>query len=369
MSSAKDFLELIQKSRKGKFKIYIGMSAGVGKSFRMLQEAHSLLRNGIDVKIGYIETHGREETVELVEGLPEIERKSVFYKGKNLEEMDLQAIINEHPEVVLVDELAHTNVEGSKNKKRWQDVLEILDNGINVISAMNIQHIESLNEEVKKITGVEVAERVPDKILALADEVVNIDLTADELLTRLKEGKIYKKEKIQTALSNFFQSGHILQLRELALKEVATHVERKVETEIKTENFKPIKFLACISSNEKIAKTIIRKTARLASYYNSPWTVLYVQKPSENPEKIALDKQRYLINNFNLAQELGAKVVRIKESSVHNGILEYVIAHNITTVCIGKPHASFWQRMLGYSWIYTLMNRLNERQIDIIILS
>ena len=138
-------------------------------------------------------------------------------------------------------------------------MLEILDNGINVISAMNIQHIESLNEEVKKITGVEVTERVPDKILALADEVVNIDLTADELLTRLKEGKIYKRKKIQTALSNFFQSGHILQLRELALKEVATHVERKVETEIKTENFKPIKFSACISSNEKIAKTIIRK--------------------------------------------------------------------------------------------------------------
>ena len=234
---------------------------------------------------------------------------------------------------------------------------------------MNIQHIESLNEEVKKITGIEVTERVPDKILALADEVVNIDLTADELLTRLKEGKIYKKEKVQTALSNFFQSGHILQLRELALKEVATHVERKVETEIKTENFKPIKFLACISSNEKIAKTIIRKTARLASYYSSQWTVLYIQKPSENPEKIALDKQRYLINNFNLAQELGAKVVRIKESSVHKGILDYVIAHNITTVCIGKPHAKFWHRLLGYSWIYTLMNRLNERQVDIIILS
>jgi two-component system sensor histidine kinase KdpD len=369
MSSAKDFLELIQKSRKGKFKIYIGMSAGVGKTFRMLQEAHALLRSGIDVKIGYIETHGREETVALTDGIPEIPRRSSFYKGKNLEEMDVQTIINTHPEVVLVDELAHTNIEGSKNKKRWQDVLEILDNGINVISAMNIQHIESLNEEVKKITGIEVSERVPDKILALADEVVNIDLTADELLTRLKEGKIYRKEKIQTALNHFFQSGHILQLRELALKEVATHVERKVETEIRTESFKPVKFLACISSNEKIAKNIIRKTARLASYYNSPWTVLYIQKPSENPEKIALNKQRFLINNFNLAQELGAKVVRLKDGSVHNGILNYVFEHKMTTVCIGKPHENLLQRMFGYSWVYTLMNRLNERQIDIIILS
>ncbi|WP_146943476.1 sensor protein KdpD [Chryseobacterium hagamense] len=369
MSAATDFLALIQKSRKGKFKIYIGMSAGVGKTFRMLQEAHALLRNGIDVKIGYIETHGREETVALTDGIPEIPRRSSFYKGKNLEEMDLQTIINTHPEVVLVDELAHTNIEGSKNKKRWQDVLEILDNGINVISAMNIQHIESLNEEVKKITGIEVSERVPDKILALADEVVNIDLTADELLTRLKEGKIYKKEKIQTALNHFFQSGHILQLRELALKEVATHVERKVETEIKTESFKPVKFLACISSNERVARNIIRKTARLASYYNSPWTVLYIQKPSENPEKIALNKQRFLINNFNLAQELGAKVVRLKDSSIHNGILNYVTEHHMTTVCIGKPHENLLQRIFGYSWVYTLMNRLNERQIDIIILS
>ncbi|MCT4318899.1 sensor protein KdpD [Elizabethkingia anophelis] len=369
MSSADHFLQLIQKSKRGKFKIYIGMSAGVGKTFRMLQEAHTLLRNGIDVKAGFIETHGREETDALAIGIPTIERRSIFYKGKYLEEMDLQAIINDHPEVVLVDELAHTNVEGSKNKKRWQDVLEILENGINVISAMNIQHIESLNEDVKNITGIEVSERVPDKVLALADEVVNIDLTADELLTRLKEGKIYKKEKIETALANFFQSNHILQLRELALKEVATHVEKKVEAEIKTENFKPVKFLACISSNEKVAKTIIRKTARMASYYSSPWTVLYIQKPSESPEKIALDKQRYLINNFNLAQELGAKVVRMKESSVHQGILEYVNQHNITTVCIGKPRHKLWQRISGYSWIYTLMNRLNEKHIDIIILS
>jgi two-component system sensor histidine kinase KdpD len=215
------FLNLIQKSRKGKFKIYIGMSAGVGKSYRMLQEARTLLRNGIDVKVGYIETHNRKETHELLEGLPLIPRRTIFYKGKELEEMDVQAVINLRPEVVIVDELAHTNIEGSKNEKRWQDVMEILDAGINVISALNIQHIESLNEEVKKITGVEVTERVPDKVIALADEVVNIDLTADELIARLKEGKIYQAEKIETALKNFFKPEHILQLREMALKEVA----------------------------------------------------------------------------------------------------------------------------------------------------
>ena len=246
------FLDLIKKSRRGKFKIYIGMSAGVGKTYRMLQEAKTLLRNGIDVKIGFIETHNRKETHELLDGLPVVPRRKLFYKGKELEEMDVQAIINLRPEVVIVDELAHTNIEGSKNEKRWQDVLDILSAGINVISAVNIQHIESLNEEVKEITGVEVKERVPDSVLAQADEVVNIDLTADELITRLKEGKIYQAEKIETALQNFFKSDHILQLRELALKEVASQVERKVETEVTKPNaLKHERFLACISSNEK----------------------------------------------------------------------------------------------------------------------
>ena len=190
MQSVNYFLDLIKKSRRGKFKIYIGMSAGVGKSYRMLLEARSLLKNGIDIKIGFIETHNRSETHELLEGLPGIPRRKLFYKGKELEEMDVQAIINAHPEVVIVDELAHTNIEGSKNEKRWQDVMDILDSGINVISAMNIQHIESLNGEVKQITGIEVSERVPDRVLRMADEVVNIDLTADELIVRLKEGKM-----------------------------------------------------------------------------------------------------------------------------------------------------------------------------------
>ena len=198
------FLDLIRRSRRGKFKIYIGMIAGVGKTYRMLQEAHELLENGIDVQIGYIETHGRAGTEILLDGLPLIPRKGIFYKGKELEEMDLDRILLLHPELVIVDELAHTNVEGSRNEKRWQDVLELLDAGINVISAVNIQHIESLNEEVRSIAGIEVKERIPDKVLQDADEVVNIDLTAEELINRLKAGKIYRPEKIQVALNNFF---------------------------------------------------------------------------------------------------------------------------------------------------------------------
>ena len=200
------FLDLIRRSRRGKFKVYIGMIAGVGKTYRMLQEAHELLENGVDVQIGYVETHGRAGTEAQLVGLPVIPRKKIFYKGKELEEMDLEAILQRHPEIVVVDELAHTNVEGCRNRKRWEDVLELLDAGINVISAINIQHIESLNDEVKDIAGIEVKERVPDRILQEADEVVNIDLTAEELIARLKAGKIYRPEKVQTALNNFFKS-------------------------------------------------------------------------------------------------------------------------------------------------------------------
>ncbi|RQP10704.1 MAG: sensor protein KdpD [Chryseobacterium sp.] len=368
--TVQQFLDLIKKSRRGKFKVYIGMSAGVGKTFRMLQEAHSLLRNGIDLKIGYIETHNRKETHDLLEGLPIIPRRKLFYKGKELEELDVQAVINLRPEVVIIDELAHTNIEGSKNEKRWQDVLDILDAGINVISAVNIQHIESLNEEVRAITGIEVKERIPDSVIAEADEVVNIDLTADELITRLKEGKIYEPAKIETALNNFFKSEHILQLRELALKEVASQVERKVESEVTlTSAAKREKFLACISSNEKTAKNVIRKTARLANYYNSKWSVLYVQTPRESPDKIALDKQRHLINNFKLATELGANIIKVENDNISKAIMEQCEQRKITTICIGKPHLSLIHIILATNVFNGLLRKLSANDIDLVILS
>ncbi|OOG77632.1 universal stress protein [Algoriphagus sp. A40] len=368
--SAEHFLSLIQKSRRGKFKIYIGMSAGVGKTFRMLQEAHTLLKNGIDVKIGFIETHNRKETSELLDGLPVIPRRNLFYKGKELEEMDLSAILNLRPEVVIVDELAHTNIEGSKNEKRWQDVSDILSAGINVISAVNIQHIESLNEEIKLITGIEVKERIPDSVLAMADEVVNIDLTADELISRLKEGKIYQAEKIDTALKNFFKSSHILQLRELALKEVASQVERKIETEItSTQVLRHERFLACISSNEKTAKTVIRKTARLANYYNSKWYVIYVQTPRESGDNIPLDKQRHLINHLKLATELGAEIIKTKNKSVSKSIIEQAEERKITTICIGKPHLSLIRLIMATNVLNGLLKKLSSNGIDLVILS
>ena len=369
-NNVKHFLDLIQKSRKGKFKVYIGMSAGVGKTFRMLQEAHTLLKKGIDVKIGYIETHSRKETHELLDGLPVIPRRTIFYKGKQLEEMDVQAIINLRPEVVIVDELAHTNIEGSKNEKRWQDVLEILEAGINVISAVNIQHIESLNQDVKQITNVEVKERIPDNVFRLADEVVNIDLTSDELISRLKDGKIYTEDKIDTALANFFKSDQILQLRELALKEVATQVVRKVENEVpKNIALRHEKLLACISSNEKTSKIVIRKTARLASYYNSTWFVLYVQTPNESNDKIPLDKQRHLINNFKLATQLGAEVLKVENTKITDTILEIVQQKQITTVCIGKPHLNLFKVILSSNIFNKLLNKLSSSNVDLVILS
>jgi two-component system sensor histidine kinase KdpD len=369
-NNVKHFLDLIQKSRRGKFKIYIGMSAGVGKTFRMLQEAHTLLKNGIDVKIGYIETHNRKETQDLMEGLPIIPRRTLFYKGKQLEEMDLQAIINLRPEVVIVDELAHTNIEGSKNEKRWQDVLEILEAGINVISAVNIQHIESLNQDVKRITNVEVLERVPDNVLRLADEVVNIDLTSEDLITRLKEGKIYTADKITTALDNFFKAENILQLRELALREVASQVVRKVENEVsKNHALRHERLLACISSNDRTAKIVIRKAARLASYYNSDWYVLYVQTPKESSDKIALDKQRHLINNFKLATQLGAEVIKVESDNITEVMLKVVEQKQITTVCIGKPHFNLFKVILSTSIFNRLLNNLSSSNIDLVILS
>lgn len=368
--SVQHFLDLIKHSRRGKFKIYIGMIAGVGKTYRMLQEAHQLLKSGIDVQVGYIETHGRVNTEKQLEGLSVIPRRKVFYKGKELEEMDLQAILHRQPEIVLVDELAHTNIEGSKNEKRWQDVFDLLDAGINVISAVNIQHIESLNEEVQDIAGIEVKERIPDSVLEQADEVVNIDLTAEELVARLKAGNIYKPEKIQIALDNFFKSENILQLRELALKEVALRVEKKVENEvIENVGIRHEKFLACISSAEKTPRRVIRKAARLATHYNCKFAVLYVQTPRESADRIPLANQRYLLNHFKLASELRGEVIQLQSENVIDSIIQVCKERQISTVCMGKPDFSFWnilRKALGYR---KLVNHLTLLNIDLIILA
>ena len=368
--SARHFLDLIKQSHRGKFKIYIGMSAGVGKTYRMLQEAHQLLEAGVDVRIGYIETHGRPETEALVAGLPVIPRRRLFYKGKELEELDMQGVINLHPEIVVVDELAHTNIEGSINSKRWQDVMQILDAGVSVISAINIQHIEGVNEQVQEITGIEVHERVPDSVLAMADEVVNIDLTADELIARLKAGKIYKPEKVPTALNNFFRQENILQLRELALKEVALRVEKKVENEVIE---KPAqlsdRLLAVIDSSEKRARRLIRKTARMATHLNAGFLVLYVQSDRESTDRIPLANQRYLINNLNLATELGGEIRRVHSNRPVEAILETCREQKISIVCVGRPEFSLFSLLKNAIVLRSLIGRLSRMNIDLFIMS
>lgn len=370
-NNANYFLNLIRRSQRGKFKIYIGMIAGVGKTYRMLSEAHTLLRNGIDVQIGYVETHHRPETDAILKGLPVIPRKKIFYKGKELEEMDLDAILKIHPEVVIVDELPHTNVEGSHNEKRWQDVEEILDAGINVISALNIQHIESLNEEVKEITGVDVKERVPDSVLQEADEVVNIDLTAEELIDRLKAGNIYRKDKVDMAMAHFFKPENILQLRELALKEVAFRVERKVENETMpgVQQARKEKILCCVSSAEHTPHAIIRKAYRLASRYSTTFVALYVQTPREDSDRIDLASQRHLLNNFKLVAELGGTIEKVVSTKVWDSIIATCRKYNITTICMGQPAFKIPGVFFDIPAYRRFIHSLKELKTDLLIIA
>jgi two-component system sensor histidine kinase KdpD len=368
--SAASFLEMIKASQRGKLKIYLGLAAGVGKTYRMLMEGHELVRDNIDVFIGFVETHGRKETVKLLEGLPSIRREQIFYKGKQLDEMDLDAILVQKPQVVLVDELAHSNVPGSRNEKRWQDVLEIINNNINVITTVNIQHIESIRSEVEKITGIEIKERVPDKIIQMADEVVNIDLTIEELIDRLNEGKIYDKSKVSTALQNFFQKDKLLQLRDLALKEVSRQVGRKIVREIPSlQRGKMNSLITCISSNSKPAAKLIRRSSRLASFYDSKWYVVYVQTPKESPSSINPKDQRYLSNNFKLAAELGAEVIELKNKDRAKAIYDIASEKEAGLIVIGAPVISWKNKIIYGNLFKDLTKYIGNLDIDILIIS
>lgn len=368
--SAERFLNLIRSSKKGKLKIYLGMAAGVGKTYRMLLEAKELFESKVDVAIGYIETHKRKDTERLVPGIPVISRKKIFYKGKLLEEMDIESILLQKPEIVLVDELAHTNIPGSKNEKRWQDVIELIDAGINVITTVNIQHIESINEQVEKITGIKITERVPDSIFHSAEEVVNVDLTIEELIDRLKEGKIYDTKKIPIALENFFQKEKLLQLRDLALKEVSRQVERKIVKEISLESRDRINtIVTALSSNYEAGKKILRRSSRLASIYNSKWFVVYVQTEKERSDKINTTLQRHLINNFKLATELGASVIELTNENVAKSIVDFAKQKEAALIIIGKPIFSILYRLKPRNLFRELSSLTSKENIDILMVA
>ena len=351
---AQVFLQMIRRAERGRLKIYLGYGPGVGKTFQMLSEAHRLKREGIDVVIGLVETHGRAETAKLLDDLEIIPRRQVEYRGIVVEEMDVDAILARHPQVVMVDELAHTNVPGSRNSKRYQDVQDILAAGIHVISTLNIQHLESLYNTVEQLIGVKVRERIPDSVLAEADQVVNIDLAAEDLQHRLKEGKIYPKERIASSLENFFTSSNLEHLRELALRELASQLDFK-RREIGHDNGNgaaksgtPDQIMVCLSSRGPNSARLLRFASRLAGRLNRNWYAVYVQTPSEEPTVIDAVTQRLLSDTLTLANQLGAMVFTFKGQDVADTILRFAREYRVGQIVIGKPGPiSFWRRLTG----------------------
>ncbi|MGB0131837.1 PTS sugar transporter subunit IIA [Chlorobium sp.] len=364
------FLRLIQRSRRGKLKIYLGYSAGVGKTFQMLQEAGRMKENDIDVVAGIVETHGRKETEALLSGLEIIPRKSVVYRGMEITEMDIDAILRRQPSVVLVDELAHTNVPGSRNAKRYEDTEEILAAGIHVISTLNIQHLESLYETVEQATGIKVRERVPDRILAMADQLVNVDCTTDDLRQRLTEGKVYIAERTETALANFFRSENLERLRELSLRELASQIDsRRRNQPVEDSQTNPDQLMVCLSSKSRNCETILRYASRIAGRLNRNWYAVYVRTFAENPAVIDPAVQRMLSNTLTLAQNLGATVFTYKGDDVVKTILQFAHEYRVGHIIIGNSgrQLPLWQRIQGRK---TIVERLigECRGISVIVL-
>lgn len=367
------FLEILRRRERGKLKVYVGSAAGTGKTFRMLQEAHDLRRRGVDVVVGFVESHGRVETEAQVGALEVVPRRRIAYRNVSLEEMDLDAIVARRPQVVIVDELAHTNVPGSRHRKRWEDVLELLDEGINVISAVNVQHLESLNDVIQQALGVTVRETVPDWVLASADQVINLDISAEDLRQRLREGKIYAPEKVPSALQNFFTDENLTTLRELALREVASSVDRVREEIVRREEGgAPVRttvdrILVAMSSNPTYTAQLLRRASRIAGRLNTDWYCIYVQTPDESAEKIDSAVQRKLVDNIQMAQALGAEVVKLQGEDVAGAIVRFAREHGVTLVLVGQSRRSAWHRWRHGSVIKRLID--DGAGLDVLVVS
>jgi two-component system sensor histidine kinase KdpD len=338
-----DFLRLIEKSRLGKLKIYLGHAAGVGKTFAMLEEAHRLKQAGVDVVIGWVETHGRKETEALLEGLEIIPRKKVEHNSHTVEVLDVGAIFKRYPTVCVVDELPFTNVAGSQHPKRYLEVHDLLLAGINVITAMNIQHLESLHDTVLRATGVDVRERVPDRFVLEADHVVNVDLTAEELRERLRLGKIYPADRAAAALDNFFTENNLNELRELALRETANALDQRPRTGAKSPTDVSEKIAVCISTNPVTTARLLRATSRLAGRLNREWMAVYVRRKKEDPLHIPSDLQRKFIQNVQLATELGGSVTVLESEDVCAALLKYCRENDVHLVVLGTSERKWWQ--------------------------
>jgi two-component system sensor histidine kinase KdpD len=370
---AEDFLELVERLRRGRLKVYIGFAAGVGKTYRMLEEAHALAKRGVDVVVGFVETHGRADTAALLHGLETVPRRVIPYRGLNVEEMDLDAIVARRPEIAIVDEIAHTNVPGSRHAKRFEDVDALLDAGINVIGAFNIQHLESLNDLVREATGIEIRETVPDTFLEQADQIVNLDLAVEDLLERLRAGKIYAPEKATRALENFFQKDKLTTLRELALREVAESLGRAALANGREEVGHEAaprqgseRVMVCISSRSPRAATLLRRGSRLAGRLNTDWYVVYVEAPDEAPEKIDSATQRILHTNIQKARELGAEVVQLRGKDVVTTLLDFARSHAVFHILIGRTHSSFLRHLMRGDFVRRMVQEADDFDLHII---
>jgi two-component system, OmpR family, sensor histidine kinase KdpD len=367
--SAESMLAKIKETEQARLRIYIGAAAGVGKTYQMLEEAHELRRQGVDVVLGFIEPHGRIETETLVEGLEQLPRKRIEYRGATFEELDVDAVIARRPSIVIIDELAHTNVPGSKNEKRYQDVLEILDAGVSVISAVNIQHIESLNDAVTRITGVRVRETVPDSFFKRAHEVVDIDVSVEMLRTRLRQGKIYPIEKIQQALNNFFRKGNLSALRELALRRVALDQATKAHDYRQREGLEqapiPEKVMVAMASRDS-AKRILRAGARIAGRLATDWVAVYVETPKQQPGRIDPHDYVVLHENIRFAKTLGAKIVKLKGRRVADALVDYARQEGITHVVFGQSARSRWDVLLHGSVINRFLGEVRDASVHVV---
>jgi two-component system sensor histidine kinase KdpD len=363
------FLRMIRRSQRGHLKIYLGYAAGVGKTYRMLQEAHQLRNEGINVVVGIVETHGRVDIAKLLEGLDIIPRRRQEYRGIILEEMDIDAVLARRPQIVLVDELAHTNVPGSRNAKRYQDVQDILAKGIHVITTLNIQHLESLYDVVEKASGVRVHERLPDAVLAEADQIVNVDLTTEDLSERLKEGKIYPHERIETAMANFFRKSNLEQLRELTLRELASQIDQRSRDELEEEvPATPDQAMVCLSSKGQNSEKLLRYASRLAGRLNRNWYAVYVQTPSEAPTAIDAQTQRILSGTLTLAKQLGAIVFTFKGEDIVKTILQFAREYRVGHIVIGSPRKiPFWKQILGERSVAERLIR-DARGVTVVVL-
>ncbi len=335
-----EFDEVLERKKKGSLKIYLGYAAGVGKTYSMLQEAHRLRARGYDVVIGYVELHARPDTERLVAGLESVPPFARTIGNQPLQEMNLHAILRRRPQIALIDELAHTNIAICKNRKRYEDVIEILEQGINVISTLNVQHLESIAERVSGALVVPVSERIPDRILALADQIVNVDVTTEELRERLRFGKVYTQEKAETALTRFFTHENLSLLRKFALQEATRDQLRKIEEEqLLSENAAKEAdeaVMVAMSSDPTNAELMIRKGARLASQLSSRLYLVYVQRRQEAPQNIDSELQRKLLGNLKLAKTLGAEVITLQAENIPEALTNFAHTHKVRHVVFGK---------------------------------